>query len=304
MGAQATGVLVGVDGSACAETALRWAAADAAARHVPLTVVNVVDLPRLAGVPLSAELVATAGRAGRQIVDRAARSARDALRDIAPDLQVEGAVHTGDPAGTLLRLAGDADEVVVGSHGHGGLVALLIGSVSAKLAEHAPVPVVVVRGPGATAGRPAEGRTPGRVVVGVDGSERSEAALEQGFGYADRHGLDVTVTHVYTGGAYLRPVAPYPLPPYPTEEDLARLREQAVRITEQAVARWTEKYPDLLVRIDVVDDLPVHHLVEASRGAAVLVVGTRGLGGLAGMLLGSVSQAVTRHADCPVAVAR
>lgn len=288
--AEAMGVLVGVDGSACAEEALRWAVADAAARGVPLTVAGVVDLPRLAEVPLSAELVAAAERAGRRTVERSAAHARG----IAPQVPVRTVVTTGDPAAELLRHAGAAAEVVVGSHGRGGLAALLVGSVSAKVAEHAPGAAVVVR---------ALGSADGRVVVGVDGSERSDAALEYGFAYADRHHLPLTALHVHSLATTYRGMS-YGLPAYPVGEELARLRERGVATTRGSVGPWTEKYPDVPVRVDVVEGSPAHRLVEAGRDAALVVVGTRGHGGLAGMLLGSVSHAVSRHAHGPVALVR
>ena len=207
MGTEGMGVLVGMDESACSEQALAWAAADAVARRVPLTVAGVVDLPRLADVPLSRELVSTAELAVRRRVDAAvARS-----RDLTGDMPVHGRVLTGDPAAELLQLAAGAEEVVVGSHGTGQFGRLLIGSVGGRVAEHAPCPAVVVRGE----------RTDGRVVVGLDTSPHSEPALEYGFGYADAHGVPLVALHVYTIGAFAYPIAPYPVPPYPVMQEMA-----------------------------------------------------------------------------------
>ncbi len=183
---------------------------------------------------------------------------------------------------------------MVGSHGTSGFSALLVGSVGSQVAEHASCPAVVVRGSAHA----------GPVVVGIDTSERGQAALEYGFAYADRHGLPLVVLHVYTLGAFVYPLMPYPVPPYPIAEELARIRMEAGRTIEQSVGTWTGKYPDVPVRTDIVEGPAAHELVEASRTAGLLVVGTRGHGGLAGMLLGSVSHAVVRHAHCPVVIAR
>jgi nucleotide-binding universal stress UspA family protein len=290
MNAESIGVFVGVDRSACSREALAWAAADAAARHSRLTVASVVDLPRLGDVPLTGQLLDTAQQAAQQTVDAAV----DRARTLAPGVEVEGRVLTGNPAAELLLLADGAEEIVVGSHGTSEFTALLIGSVGTQVAEHAHAPAVVVRNrPGA-----------GRVLVAVDNSAHSDAALDYGFAYADRHGLPLVALHVYTLGAFVYPVMPYPVPPYPITEELARIRAEAARTAEQSLGRWTEKYPGVVARTDVVEGAPVHQLVEASRTASLIVVGTRGHGGLAGMLLGSVSHGVMRHAHCPVVIAR
>ena len=290
MNTDGIGVFVGVDQSVCSREALAWAATDAAARHSRLTVAGVVDLPGLGDVPLTGQLLDAARRAAQQTVDAAVARARW----VAPDVEVEGRVLTGNPAAELLLLCDGADEIVVGSHGTSQLTALLIGSVGTQVAEHASVPAVVVRSrPGA-----------GRVLVAIDNSPHSDAALEYGFAYADRHGLPLVALHVYSLGAFVYPVMPYPLPPYPIAEELARIRAEGARTAEHSVGRWTAKYPDVVARTDVAEGAAVQQLVEASRTASLVVVGTRGHGGLAGILLGSVSHGVLRHAHCPVVIAR
>lgn len=290
MNIEGIGVVVGIDRSACAQQALAWAAADAASRHARLTVATVVDLPRLADVPLTGQVLATAQQAAQQSVDTEVERARQ----LAPGVDVQGRIVSGNPAAELLRLAEGADEVVVGSHGTSEFIALLIGSVGTQVAEHARGPAVVVRNRSIT----------GPVIVGIDSSPHSDAALEYGFAYADRHGLPLVALHVYRLGAFVDPVTPYPAPPYPITEQLGRIRSEAARTAEHSIGPWTEKYPDVTARADVTEGAPVHELVEASRTASLVVVGTRGHGGLAGMLLGSVSHGVMRHAHCPVVIAR
>jgi nucleotide-binding universal stress UspA family protein len=290
MNTDGIGVLVGVDESASARVALAWAATDAAARRVPLTIATVVDLPALTDVPLSADLVGAAELAAYRRVDAAVAAARD----MAAGVRVQGRVLTGDVAAELLRVAAAADEVVVGSHGAGRFGAVLVGSVGCRVAEHATGPAVVVRA------RP----TAGPVVVGIDTSPHSKTALEYGFGYADRHGLPLVALHVYAPDPYVHPVSPYPAPLSPYADEIAQIRAAAVRAAKHSLGPWAEKYPEVTARAEVADGRPAHHLVQASQTAGLLVVGTRGHGGLAGMLLGSVSHTVLRHAHCPVVVAR
>jgi CBS domain-containing protein len=91
---------------------------------------------------------------------------------------------------------------------------------------------------------------------------------------------------------------------HPLVEELDCIRTEATRTAERCLGKWTEKCPDVDVHIEVAEGPAAHELVEASRTAGLLVVGTRRHGRLAGMLLGSVSHAVLRHANCPIVIAR
>jgi nucleotide-binding universal stress UspA family protein len=75
-------------------------------------------------------------------------------------------------------------------------------------------------------------------------------------------------------------------------------------VLAERLAGWGEKYPDVRVQRLVMRDRPSRALVEQSMRAQLVVVGTRGRGGIAGLLLGSVSHAVLQRAHCPVAVVR
>lgn len=81
------------------------------------------------------------------------------------------------------------------------------------------------------------------------------------------------------------------------------LREEAEQMLDRAVERWAAKYPDVQVTTTAAQGTLTHQVIDASKGANLLVVGSRGHGAFAGMLLGSVSQAAVRHAHCPVAIA-
>jgi nucleotide-binding universal stress UspA family protein len=282
MQAQRLGVLVGVDRSECGQWALDWAIQDAAARASVLTVAHVVDLPRVADVPLSSELLDAATRQGRQMLDAVVGRSRRTH----PGLEISSRLASGSPAAQLLLLAADADQAVLGSRGHGGFASLVLGSTAAQVAAHASCPVVVVRG-SATAGGP--------VLVGVDGSDRSEAALDYGFAFAARHGLPLHAMHIYPNYATMLA--------YPMLLDMEQVRADAEYVLSQTLDRWSAKHPDVPVTSLAGEGTPARRLAEASEDASLLVVGSRGHGGFAGMLLGSVSQAVVRHAHCPVAVA-
>jgi nucleotide-binding universal stress UspA family protein len=280
------GVLVGVDGSEASLDAADWAAADAAASGRGLTVCSVCDVSALAEVPLPDRLRQDSLRYGRRMVDRALVR----IRRNAPTVATDGQVREGNAAAELIRLAADADQVVLGSRGIGGFEKLVLGSVGAEVAAHAPCPVVVVRG---------QRHERHEVLVGVDASERGDRVLEYAFGYAVRHGMTVHAVHALHDHV----VAPLPVPPVPARAWDSEDRHVAARtLIADAVAPWARKYPVVRVESTVIDASAAWALTQASKGAALAVVGSRGHGGFAGLLLGSVSQALLRHADCPVAV--
>jgi nucleotide-binding universal stress UspA family protein len=280
---QSLGVVVGIDESEQSGQALDWAAAQAVARSGILTICHVLRPTSVPDLPLSPGLPIEPSDHGDCLVEQAAWRARRADRRLAVQTRVE----RGSVAGQLLRLAAAAEELVVGSHGSGGFALLGLGSVGGHLIGHAVCPVTVVRG----------GRTSAReVLVGIDGSERGEAALDYAFWYADCHRMSVHALHAYAVAV--------PAMPYPTGIDAGAARSTARQLTAETVEPWTLKYPTVPVRQTVVAGHSASSLVAASIGSALLVVGGRGHGTFASLLLGSVSQAVLRHTHCPVTVAR
>jgi len=279
-------IVVGVDGSEASFRAVDWAAAEAASRGIGLTVCVAVYGPPEQAV-LWAEPDLTPMLAD-QIVARAAERARRVAADVAVDARV--GVET--PTRHLLDQAGDADLLVVGSRGLGAFTGLLLGSVSEQVAEHAPCPVVLVRGESSNPDLP--------VLVGVDGSAANQPAVEFAFAAADRRGVGL-VALTAVSPAWIAPPLGYPVLPVPDPAD--RLQEAAAAL-EQAVQPWAEKYPQVAAERRPVLGGAAHALIQASGYSSLLVVGSHGHGGLAGLLLGSVSRHVLRHAECPVAVVR
>jgi nucleotide-binding universal stress UspA family protein len=279
-------VLVGVDGSEPSLRAAEWAAADAATAGLRVSVCYVSDVSPLADVPLPQEVPQVARAYGQRMVDRALAR----IRQAAP-VDAIGEVANGNPAAELIRRAAGAEQVVLGSRGAGGFERLVLGSVGAEVAAHAPGPVVVVRG---------EQHERHEIVVGVDASDRSHHALEYAFAYAARHGGPIHAVHAIHDQA-----APLPMPPVSARDWVTPEPDRtAHELLDDAIAPWALKYPAVEVETTVVDGSAASALIRASKGAALVVVGSRGHGGFSGLLLGSVSQALLRHADCPVAVAR
>jgi len=140
-------IVVGVDGSECADKALVFAAEEAALRGANLRVIGAWGLPvspgHAGGTPaLNPSLVSAFEALARANVDRAVAEARR----LHPSLEVEGIVVMDQPAKAILDRARDTSLVVVGSRGRGGFSSLLLGSVSQQTVHHAPCPVVVIRG--------------------------------------------------------------------------------------------------------------------------------------------------------------
>jgi nucleotide-binding universal stress UspA family protein len=212
--------------------------------------------------------------------------------ELAPDLEVTAEVCEGTPERALTEASAHASCIVVGGHSGSALPAQLLGSTADEVAVHAACPVVAVR----RSGELRQARS--SVVVGVDGSELSASAVGYAFARAAEHALPLTVVHACPsrgGKDYV--------PPWRCADPAAGVEAERAA-TAQELAGWSGEYPDVRVNAHVLRADPVAALVDHSRAAALLVVGSRGFGGWSGRLVGSVSQAVMGRAHCPVAVVR
>lgn len=283
------GIVVGVDGSASSTAAVEWAARDAVLRGEPLTLVHVVmppvtlSLPRVSVPP---GFQRWQENAGHLIVDDAAAMAEKAVTP--RRVTIERHVVSGLPVVVLADMSRKAKVTVVGHHGHGRLGRIL-GSVGFGLTQHGHGPVVVVHDDEVLL--PEAAFAP--VVVGIDGSQASDAATALAFDEAERRGVDLVAVHACMdwSGSEL-PFA-----------ERAALEAGGAEVLAERLAGWQERYPDVVVRRTVVTDHAAAHLVEHSQYAQLVVVGSRGLGGFTGLLLGSVSSAVVQSARAPVLVA-
>ncbi len=274
-------ILVGTDGSENATTAMRWAAEEAALHGADLEVLLVwsyLDQHH-------ADRSETFDSGYTEDSAREALSARVAGA-LGAGAEVTQRVVLDTPASGLLDAADTADLLVLGARGTGGFEGLLLGSVSERVAQNAARPVGVVR-----EAAPVRG---GRVVVGVDGSAPSMAALHWAAREATARDADLDVVHAWRVPSLATGPMMAAVPVLSAMEDVGH------NVVDLALDG-----PDLegvRVRRHLTSESPSRALVELAAGAGLVVVGTRGRGRVASALLGSVSRQVLQHAACPVVV--
>ncbi len=282
-------IVVGIDGSTHSDAALDWAVEEASARGLPLHVVSagVYRGEGPAGVHGDEAVDAQVAREALAAADARLATATEKALAAAPGLSVTSESGLERAADTLVALSARAHAIVVGRSGHGPVVGAVLGSVAARVVAHAQCPVVVVRGPG-------HGGARSGVTVGVDGSALSELALAHAFDEASVRGVGLHVVHAW----WTRATAGQA--PATQADQIAR---EKLTLAE-AMAGWAETYPDVEVRVSMPIGPAVLALTEAARAAELLVVGSRGRGSVRGLLLGSVSRGVLKHAPCTVVVVR
>jgi nucleotide-binding universal stress UspA family protein len=283
-------IVVGVDGSTSALQAAGWAADEAAQRHHRLRLVyanNEFGFGSAGGLAPPQSFFDAMQAAGFQLL----ADVESAIREVHPELDIGVDLQTAAAVPSLLGQTEEALLLVLGSRGTGGFRGILVGSTAVALVAHGDCPVAVIRGATEDAAPPAEGS----VVVGVDGSSTSDAAIATAFDEASWRGAELVAVHAW--------------PEFASNQTRSRGLDQDGEQVEkellaQRLAGWQEKYPDVDVRRLVTQGRPVERLLEQGAGAQLMVVGSRGNGGFSGMLLGSTSQALIRHATCPLLVVR
>ncbi|SEG61844.1 Nucleotide-binding universal stress protein, UspA family [Nonomuraea solani] len=275
-------IIVGVDGSRIGLEAAAWAAAEAALCDAPLTVAHAV--PKWICEP-GLDRYAEVAQWMRDGANTVLGEAEEAARRAWPGVRAERVLLPGEPRQALIKASEGAELLVVGSRGIGGVRGLLIGSVAHGVAAHARTNVVLVHE------RPTSAR--GEVVAGTDGSSGSAQALEFAFAEAELRGARLRVVQAW---AWPRPGGFEPADP--------QGQQDALRALEESLTGYRSRHPGVEAVAEVVHGHPVEVLKEAAGRADLLVTGSRGHGQLAGMLIGSVSQALLHHAPCPLAVVR
>lgn len=293
-------MVVGYDASEQAGAALRWAAREARARGVTLRVVYVRDAHDLdVAVHPHGTTLGERGDAGAwPVVEEAAALARD----VAPGLQAEAAVEYAPPATALVEMSRDAGALVLGASRHGGLYEAVHATVVTQATAHAHCPVVVV-----PAVEEVDLAPDAPVVVGYDGSTPATLALDAGTESAWLLGRPLRVVVVWRPGA-----AEWVASRGPSEHEAHDVTEaDAGVLVERALDRISERLGELGAAPGAVEVAGVVHegqvarvLHRESEAAERLVVGTRGRGGFAAMLLGSATHTLMRTAQCPVLVVR
>ncbi|MFD7962679.1 universal stress protein [Streptomyces zaomyceticus] len=271
-------ILLGVDPGEQSVPALVWAADEAVRKGLALRLVVAVP-PAHNGLRYDA---LTRQRALSIRAQSAITNAEDLVRELHHGLRIATERVNGVPANVLRDMAQHAALVVVGSRRLGRVAETFSeSSVVVPLVARADGPVVVVRAPEHTAVHPPT------VVVGVDGSESSRAAVA------------FAVEEASLREARLRAVWVWPrsvLAHDDGEEGLAERR----RLLAESVAGWVERYPDVAVSEEVLRGHPVEQLALASQESLSLVIGRRGRGGYSGMRLGSTVHGLLHRAPCPV----
>ncbi|TDV42534.1 universal stress protein [Actinophytocola oryzae] len=279
-------IVVGVDGSPSALQAVRWAAEEAKRRGVPLRLVNVYSTP--IGLPGGIVEPAVVQKALNDQGKLWLNEARQVAHEVSGELRPQLVLMTASVVPALVKESLNASLLVLGTRGLGGFTGLLIGSTAVLLAGRVHCPMVVVRGT-----EPVQGP----VVVGVDGTPKSEAAVAFAFAEASLHGTDLVAVHTWADTAVDTVLLGHPEPP-----DFEPAQQRAYETLAERLAGWQEKYPDVHVAREVVRDHPSRALLRYAGKARLVVVGTRGRGGFQGLVLGSTGQHLLHHAPCPVVV--
>jgi nucleotide-binding universal stress UspA family protein len=280
-------VIVGIDGSACARAAAEWAAAEAERRGTALRLLHAYVLPPAgysAYNPYPPNILGEMREEGRCLL-------RDTVTEIRrhhPGVSVTTKMVYGDPKRVLARESAGAVVTVVGAHGR-NRVAMALGSVAAKLAHSNPAPVAVIH----------PGRQPGSgpVLLGIDGTTGDEA-LDFAFGAANLRGCGLTALHCWTeemvdGLVQEQYTATFGgLPTADSEADW---------LTER-LAGWLSRYPHVAVERLITDRPATTALLDRAATAQLVVIGHRGHGGLAGLILGSTGQAMITRCAAPVVI--
>jgi nucleotide-binding universal stress UspA family protein len=277
-------IVVGYDRSTDAKIAAHWALDEASRTGAPVEFFYAYEWPIWAP---AASMVPTPAiwpdEQTRQAIKDTLTEAVTEAEHSHPAVRTTIATADNEAALALVRRSADAGLIVLGSRGHSAVTNLL-GSVSAAVSAHAQCPVVVVRG------RPS-GSSP--IAVGVDGSAISEAALAFAAGEAANRGVPLLIIRAWKPPGGLWAESPI----------VTRAVSDAERQPfDDLVSIWREKFPRLDITAEAVVEHPAAALTQLSATTQLLVAGSRGRGALRGMLLGSVSQHLLRHAACDVAI--
>lgn len=292
------GLIVGVDGSPSSLAAVEWAARDAEMRNVALTMVHIIA-PIVAGthgwsgIPIPGDYAQLQEDQATEVVGQAHATAVAAAPSHAE--RISSAVLHQPTVPALVELSKNAEMMVLGCRGLGGAARALLGSVSSGVVHHAHCPVAVIHHDDPVTAL----RRDAPVVVGIDGSPTSELAVAIAFDEASRRGADLVALHAWSDMNSIG-VARVGWAPI----EWRNIKDQEEEVLGERLCGWRDRYPDVVVHTCVVSDGAGLRLLEQAEKAQLLVVGSHGRGGFAGMLLGSVSAAVVNAARIPVIVAR
>ncbi|MFE5330363.1 universal stress protein [Embleya sp. NPDC056575] len=281
-------VVVGVDGSPAALSAVTQAALEAANRNLPLEIVSAWTLPG------DGQLDAYV-RQMRREAEEATKAAVAHVRALHPQIWTIDRVRRGPAHEVLLASAEHASLVVLGSRGHGRMAGLLLGSVSLSVAAYTPCPLLVVRDRHEVPSRP-DGSGEGLAVVGVAGPDCGPA-VEAAYEEAELRHLRVCALNA------IPPIVPTPLGlPAAAIESLAAESAERQSAVDAALTASRAKHPEIESQVRVIREGASQALVEASREADLVVLAAHRRTARFGTRLGRVGHTVLHHAHAPVLI--
>ncbi|WP_162248366.1 universal stress protein [Rhodococcus sp. Leaf278] len=282
--------VVGVDGSAAALDAVRWAVLDARLHLSDLLVVSAMSLPEvLTGLGVLPDAVV---HQARSETDRILDEARATASRGTTAVTIDTVSSEQSPVSTLLELSATARMVVIATRGLGGTEQRSLGSIGFAVTTHARCPVTVVRG---WSGDSSVDHVIHPVVVGVDGTKASAAAVTSAFEEADVRSASLTAVHAWSDADLS---IGFPIRGLEWPDNRRAAADHLARLLEP----HTQRHPTVSVRPVVVKDKPVQALLDHAQGAQLVMIGSHGRGGYAEMMLGSTSRSVLTRAHCPVTV--
>ncbi|MGW2183440.1 universal stress protein [Streptomyces sp. NPDC001732] len=278
----------GVDGSENSLRAVDWAADEAALHGLPLRLVYAFGWEHYEGAALALGLGRPSDRA---LADRIVETAAERVRRRRPDVDVSAEAKPEDAVIALLHEGRNAEALITGDRGRGGLAGLLLGSVGLAVAARAPCPVIVVRGDRAGI----EGMH-GRILVGVGDPEGGPAAVRFAFREAGARGCELDAVRAWRCPSHNR------ADPRRTASEHLYHKERAATLIDEAMAEVVREAPTVRLRSAAVEGTAAKVLVQRSAAADLIVVGAHRRQGRLGLQLGRVAHTLLHHADCPVAV--
>jgi nucleotide-binding universal stress UspA family protein len=285
-GTRRSTILLGVDGSAASDAAIRWSVQEAVMRRQPIELLHVVAQTLISSADGPTITQWQIDRA-RQILDRSREIAEKVVGSTPLDIHTQ--MKYASVVATLVDASTNAWMIVVGSRGLDAVEGRLLGSVSSRLIHHANCPVAIVHDDDSAQ---EQIREDAPVLVGIDGSPASEAATALAFDEASRRGVPLVALHAWSD------VGVFPI----LGMDSRKYRDEGEEALAERLAEWHDRYPDVRVQRRLVCDVPARWLIDESKSAQLVIVGSRGRGGPPEKHLGSVSYAVAHSARVPVIV--
>lgn len=293
-------IVVGIDGSESALIAARWAANEARLRQAELHLESAYSVPTGyagPGAMIPPDLYDVARAGATFVLDQA----RAAVLAQEPDLVVTTRSSMESAFVALRDASADAVLTVVGSHGMGVASEALLGSIAMRIATHGRSPVVVVRTDPHDSPRAQPPAPDAPVMVAIDGSDESEVALAFALEEASTRGVGLVAVRTWDEAPFDGFLGVYSL-----EIDRGLMDTQERKLLDDQIRAWADKYPKVTITPIVRRGQPAGALIRyaAELRPALLVVGSRGRGGFAGLLLGSTSHELIAYCSSPVAVVK